>query len=377
MGCGLWRGIGGKILPLLFDPAPLLSTFSVMNNNRSSIVRVSFIVILLLDLSCGWAREQVNDHELNRFWRHIQHEQAGLDNVNGKDCFHEMKQCLTNASNHTYRNMHRHATPTIVDTLNDNYNRTVLVEIKNAISPQQVRSVRQLATCTRQYFSKERFRHRGFEGGGGNDCTFLNTLLQIFLLGVYENMIRITELAYDTAGWGSQLRLRPPRSCGVRTSEFLNYDKFKGLGGHDDGGSIYTTIFALSNSQLYEGGEFYIGPPPSIAQCENDENDSWYDSLHYYKPRQYSALVFLSRTYHGVTDITSGTREMFTNELWMYDDAPWFKERPFNSAMDIFTSRFDARRAQHDMDDIEKLWPPGNEAEAEGKLLPYYSISTM
>ena len=39
---------------------------------------------------------------------------------------------------------------------------------------------------TRRYFP-DRFEHRGFEeSGGGNDCTYLNILEQMFLREVFE-----------------------------------------------------------------------------------------------------------------------------------------------------------------------------------------------
>jgi hypothetical protein len=126
------------------------------------------------------------------------------------------------------------------------------------------------------------------ESAGGNDCTFLNILVQLFLPNVFQNVVNITELAYKTAGWGRELNLRPPNTCGLRTSEYLNYDGFKGLGGHSDTGSLYTTLFALTDPKLYKGGEYYIFPM--------DEPD---DRLYYFKPRQYSAVVFLSETFHG------------------------------------------------------------------------------
>lgn len=74
----------------------------------------------------------------------------------------------------------------------------------------------------------------------------------------------------------------------------MSYRGFKNLGEHDDGGSIYTVLFALSHPKDYQGGDYYIA----------DSSQNHY----YFKPRQYSAVVFLSECNRGVTDIESGHR---------------------------------------------------------------------
>jgi hypothetical protein len=71
----------------------------------------------------------------------------------------------------------------------------------------------------------------------------------------------------------------------------------------------------LSDSRKYKGGEFYVGTLPydSIPFItEEDPNATipFYGELYYYKPRQYSAIVFLSFLHHRVTDVNeNGTRE--------------------------------------------------------------------
>jgi hypothetical protein len=87
----------------------------------------------------------------------------------------------------------------------------------------------------------------------------------------------------------------------------------------------------------YQGGEYFI-------------NDSHRNKF-YFKPRQYSAVVFLSESNHGVTDIVSGHREMFTNELWKYDDPPWPILRPLHSPMELFLERCE------ETDDGGSSWP--------------------
>lgn len=85
------------------------------------------------------------------------------------------------------------------------------------------------------------------------------------------------------------------------------------------------TLTLLCFLRQYQGGEYFI----------RDSNRNKY----YFKPRQYSAVVFLSESNHGVTDIVSGHREMFTNELWKYDDPPWPELRPLHSTMELFLER--------------------------------------
>jgi len=284
-----------------------------------------------------------------RFWKYIQDNKAGLlgENIDDDDgtiydYYDVMELCLKNkqSESSTLLNEEMQAQqeqqPVIVDTVQDRNNRTVLVEISNAITPSQSQAVKDLASCTRQYFPP-RFDERAFEdSGGGNDVTFINILLQLFLPDVATSMDYVTKMAYDHAEWGrlrtlTLPKLPEPSTCGLRTSEYLDYGKFKGLGGHSDAGSLYTVLFALSNPKMYKGGEYYIRP-------QDDEEQVYY----YFKPRQYSVIVFLSDSYHGVTDIESGVREMFTNEYWEFDDPPWHSSlRPNTDDMDLFTKKCD------------------------------------
>jgi hypothetical protein len=212
-----------------------------------------------------------------------------------------------------------------------------LVEIQSALSPDQAVAIKALAKCARE-FVPNYFEHRQFQTGG-NDVTFLNILLQLFLPQVAATLQKTAELAFDQANWDT-VNYPPPGTLGLRTTEYLSYHDFKHLGGHDDAGSIYTILFALSDPKFYEGGEYFI----------NDTSGRRY----YFKPRQFSAIVFLSESYHGVTDIVSGHREMFTNELWKYDDPPWPQLRPRHETMDLFLERC----VKMDPDDIDRaLWP--------------------
>jgi hypothetical protein len=113
----------------------------------------------------------------------------------------------------------------------------------------------------------------------------------------------------------------------------LDYRRFKSLGAHEDGGSLYTVIYALSDPSEYEGGHYFI--------LDSD------DTKHFFKPKQYSALVFLSENTHGVTDIESGHRLMFTNEYWILEDPPWpDTNRPANEYMELFVEKCDIKSEQ-------------------------------
>ena len=293
---------------------------------------------------------------LNRFWKHIAEEHAGLDDEqSGLDRFNDIQKCMQDKlSNVDILKLEEQTKPTIIDTLEDTHTRTILVEVGNAISPIQAQAINHLAECTQASFPETRFQHRDFtQTSGGNDCTFINTLLQLFLPQVYNNVVHITEMAYEEGEWGNQLDLPHPDECGLRTSEYLSYGEFKALGKHVDGGSIYTTIFALSDPESYEGGEYYIIPR------DQPSNDKQY----FFKPQQYSAMVFLSETQHGVQDISSGHRAMFTNEFWHFPDPPFpGSRRPPEHHMGVFTEM-----TEHELDvpeddkyykaeDLMRLW---------------------
>lgn len=312
--------------------------------------------LLVSDLCCGLSRAK-EQRELNRFWKHLQIEKHGLTAEYlffEVDRYNDMENCIETALSDLKPTSDTFMQPRVVDTLADNLNRTILVEISNAISPTQAKAIEQLASCTRLYMKSSRFEQREFgETTGGNDCTYINILLQLFLPEVYKNVVAVTEMAYKAAGW-DKTNIMVPSKCGLRTSEHLKYDSFRSLGDHADTGSLFTTLIALSDPKTYQGGEFYIR--------SGDD--------YYFKPRQYSALVFLSDRDHGVTDL-NGPREMFTNEFWVYEDPPWSQSmRPGNEGMDTFVRRIDEHNEQlggggeylkvEDMN-MEKMWPHEDE----------------
>lgn len=70
-----------------------------------------------------------------------------------------------------------------------------------------------------------------------------------------------------------------------------------------------------------------------------------------------------------MTDI-DGPREMFTNEFWVYDDAPWgTSSRPINALMDVFVNRveetLDNSGDYYKWYDLTELWPYDEEEDIE------------
>jgi hypothetical protein len=214
--------------------------------------------------------------------------------------------------------------------------RVILVEVERAITPQQVTLVQELAHCIRLYYPAH-VERRSFGEGGGNDCTFLSPLFLSMMLPEVAAVVQATaELGYAHAGWSlssqpndeddNDQHYIPVSQCGVRTSEFLEYSHFRELDKHNDEGSLYTAIFALSQPDRdYNDGYYYIEDSMQVQ--------------HLIRPQQYSAMVFLSEMLHGVTTVTEGTRLMFTNEYWAFPDPPFQAPRPANHKMERFEQR--------------------------------------
>jgi hypothetical protein len=242
--------------------------------------------------------------------------------------------------------------PKIVNQVVDSETKKViLVEIESAISQFQTTLVKLLSECI-QIHLDEFQEHRSFDirSGGGNDATFLTPLLLPMLLPEIAGLIQeIGELAYDHGNWNTtsqsdnsdnnsenhhHLQMPPIGSCGLRTSEFLDYGQFKSLGTHIDADSLYTVIFALSDPADYQGGEYYIEDSTGVQYL--------------IRPQQFSALVFLSDQGHGVKDITGGVRQMFTNEYWAFDDPPFPLRRIDPDRMTRFTLKCDTLFGPHE-----------------------------
>jgi hypothetical protein len=302
----------------------------------------------------------------SRFWRHLQEKQAGLiipqeseDTEQEEDQWDNIQYCLDEAKKNQASftsSTRQNPVPEIVSQVVDPHDHIpILFEIESALTQQQAMDVKDLASCIGKYIPYF-YEHRNlsYSGNetGGNDCTFLNPMLQLFLPEIASTVQRTAELAYEyeRTNWKDH-SLTPPGECGLRTSEYLDYRRFKTLGEHDDRGSIYTVLYALSDPSEYEGGQYFI--------LDSD------DTKHFFKPKQYSALVFLSEKTHGVSEIESGHRRMFTNEYWILDDPPWPEtNRPKNEHMEIFVEKCDVKSEQEPLENcLDVEFPSDKEAK--------------
>ena len=204
------------------------------------------------------------------------------DGEHGKDQRHNLESCMDAAAVNKLTNDgsidSSDKPPTIVRTHTEKETGQILLaEVANAITKDQAYAVSALARCTRKYVGDNNFQKRDFDSGGGNDCTYIHMLLQLFLPSVAARIQRVNQLAYREVGWVHNGTLRAPETLGLRTSEYLSYKKFTdGLGSHGDTGSVYTVIFALTDPKEYGGGEFYL-------ELEDDDGE---ETKYHFKPEQ-------------------------------------------------------------------------------------------
>jgi hypothetical protein len=201
------------------------------------------LFLLLLELTHGkWTPR-------SRFWKHIQDSEQGLlvwKDGKEEDQYDNIKTCLEESlPEETTLESASSSFPKVVDMLNDTDGTTLLVEIQSAISPEQAAAVKALAGCARKYVPHF-YEHRVFDSDGGNDVTFMNIVLQLFLPQMAATLQQTAELAFREAQWQAA-DYPPPGTLGLRTTEYLSYRDFKFLGEHPDGGSIYTILFALGH----------------------------------------------------------------------------------------------------------------------------------
>jgi hypothetical protein len=256
-----------------------------------------------------------------------------------------------------------------ISNLYRNKNGTAMMAVvEDALTEEEAEAVMALSHCEKRLVPAV-FEKRRFVDGGGNDCLYLTGFLQLLVPGVAYRILRTAQMVWQTAGWNDskkqfvpididseylrklretgKLKLeesktddddddddgQPPQSAystrwfpdpvsetGIRTSEHLAYDRFRTLSYHDDSGSDYTVLVALSNPEDYEGGYFSLCPEFPNEKCEENKISI--------KPKRLSAIVFLSDSEHGVQDILSKGRVMMANELWRYGDAPATTMRP-------------------------------------------------
>ena len=235
----------------------------------------------------------------------------------------------------------------------------VMAIVEDALAENEAEAVLALATCLQKEipdtFEKRIFEytHEGSEGGG-NDVTYMAGFLQLLLPGVAHSIQQTAKLVWLEAGWSEESRVFEPidaeyddneqkilskyssrwwpdpvSECGIRTTEHLSYDRWKGLGFHEDGESDYTVLVALSDPSDYQGGAFSLCPEydPDSDSDDDSGGPGCRDKISI-RPKQYSAIVFLSEYSHGVEEILTPGRVMFTNELWRYGDIPCMAQRP-------------------------------------------------
>lgn len=278
----------------------------------------------------------------DRFWRH--HAATKTLIYEGVDHYDTIQSCLE--SSLTLEEMEdirtrtaegiRHAGKIIAEDFDED--QVFLVVVKKAILPIHAKAIQTLASCARTalphlYESRPMYQEWNLDedpGYGGNCPTHLVPLVGIFFPDVIEQMQQVLETAYEAAGWEDMVErdrfrlyytqesrataIHAPDHVGIRASEHLTYTDFPKLSDHTDGeGTVYTMNFAFSDD--YGGGEFYIW---------SNERDDEKRIKHVLKPNKHDALVFLGGKYlHGVQQITSGMREMFSTEFWPYPDSPF------------------------------------------------------
>jgi len=266
---------------------------------------------------------------------------------------------------------------------------TVMGIVENALTENEAEAVVALATCARLHIPLL-FEARGFgledndlQESGGNDVTYLAGFMQLLAPGVASSIQKAAGLVWkeakwehdetndfvpvdvwddndeetttDTSKYSTKIRPDPVVDCGIRTTEHLSYDKWKGLGQHVDSDSDYTVLVALSDPDDYQGGGFSL--------CPENYLDLWRETVDEaalggpdclrkitVKPNRLSAIVFLSNFMHGVEDIKTSGRVTFANELWRYGNVPAMGMRP-SPSMYVLGTDEDNDDSSYDNDD--------------------------
>lgn len=277
----------------------------------------------------------------------------------------------------------------------------VMAIVEDALCEEEAETVLALTECAKKHLPGA-FEHRTFDNtdeGGGNDTTFLAGYLQILAPGVAARTFLNAQLVWETVGWADDEDesfepadlyyydaetedVNAPESteftrrwfpeplfdCGIRTSEHLSYDTWGVLGYHEDTGSDYTVLAALSDPDSYEGGEFSLCPLSEYSRGidhVDKEGRRYFSSQNdddrkvgrdcpdriTVKPKRLSAIVFQSIFSHGVEGIRSPGRVMFTNEFWRYGDVPASVMRPGILDFVLGLSGDDDELFDHDYED--------------------------
>jgi len=112
----------------------------------------------------------------------------------------------------------------------------------------------------------------------------------------------------------------------MRTIEHLSYDNWKHLGDHEDAGSLYTVLIALSDPTDYVGGKFGIEYTTASQRRKRFET----------KLERFSAMVIQSERQHGVRELGSPGRVTLATELWNHGDVPEGGWRPSGGAFEDY-----------------------------------------
>jgi hypothetical protein len=219
--------------------------------------------------------------------------------------------------NERARNISCHVPPTEVMGYYRSPAEGEAVLFRNAMTEQEVFGLRSLQACMQKYLPQDNpwweYREFGYDAEndviGGNEVTFVQGMIQIFVPGIAATLYRNFRMAYEEGNWAKHgflnLGYPPPNSLGIRTAEALEYRDAGRLGTHADSESIFTIAIALSEETSYQGGHFRL------------------DSEHaLFKVPRLGALSFFAESFHGVTKVTGGDRSIFVVEIWESDDAP-------------------------------------------------------
>mmetsp|Transcript_4440 Transcript_4440/g.8178 ORF Transcript_4440/g.8178 Transcript_4440/m.8178 type:complete len:366 (+) Transcript_4440:159-1256(+) len=207
----------------------------------------------------------------------------------------------------------------------------------NAFTEQEAYAVEALAQCIQEIMSREApfYDDRAFgedeteeaygmyNEKGGNYCTYLQGLLQLYLPGVAATIYNVITHAVTNENWASEegLKMIRPDKLGIRTAEFLDYKTTGKLGLHVDGGSVYSISVALNDE--YEGGYFRLKGGDAL-----------------FKVPTRGAIVFMSEREHAISDILGGERKVFVIELWEGEDVPVGLPRPTKEDFQVHKQQY-------------------------------------
>jgi hypothetical protein len=224
--------------------------------------------------------------------------------------------------------------PTRITAYYKNFKEGEAVLFENAFCEQEAFALRAMQDCMFVYLDKELpwWEDRKFGATdrydvvGGNEVTFVQGSIQLFLPGIAATLYRNFNMAYKEGNWRNagfqNLGYPPPNTLGIRTAEALAYHSSGQLGTHTDSDSVFTIAIHLSDEESYEGGNFRLSSEHA-----------------FFKVPRLGAVSFFADSDHGVTKVTRGDRNIFVVELWENDDAPPGTPRPDFKAWDAHMQR--------------------------------------